>query len=305
MRRARPIAAVCLALAPVLAPAAATDVDSIVEAERAFLKLTREKGTKQASLAVLADDGVIFRPGPVMGKSWWSQSPDPPGLLSWEPVFADVSRGGDLGYTTGPWEFREKSATDAPAAFGQYVTIWSRQPGGAWRIALDTGISHAKPKEARPAGVATPPREAGAPPDPAPPAAADAARDRTALLDLDRGLSVESFGWVADEAIRLYRSEMPPVSGRSGARGTVKSLGGLPATEPIDAVIARSGDLAYTFGTAEQKKPPGADPASETVGYLRIWKRRDRKSAWRLVLDATTPLPPSARPGAPPPSPPG
>jgi len=67
----------------------------------------------------LADDGIIFQPGPVNGKKFWGERPARKGLLSWEPVFADVSRAGDLGYTTGPWEFRPNGREDQPVAFGQ------------------------------------------------------------------------------------------------------------------------------------------------------------------------------------------
>jgi ketosteroid isomerase-like protein len=267
-----------------------------VAAERAFCKVSTEKGTRQAFLAYLADDGIIFRPGPVEGRKWWSERPDPPGVLTWEPAFADVSRAGDLGYTTGPWEFREKSASDPPVAFGQYVTVWRRQPDGSWRVALDTGTSHQKPEGGKPSGISSPSREgAGGAGEGAPPTA-DAARDREALLDLDRSLTVDSYTWIADGAIRLYRSESLPMTGRQAARAALVAQGGVPASRPAGTGISRSGDLAYTYGTAEQRK--AAPRPSESVGYLRIWKRRDRESAWSLVLDVTTPFPPpQSRPG--------
>jgi hypothetical protein len=61
---------------------------------------------------------VVFRPMAVNGKQWYQQRPPSPGRLSWEPIYADISAAGDMGYTTGPWEFR-KNSTDAEAvAFG-------------------------------------------------------------------------------------------------------------------------------------------------------------------------------------------
>src|SRR4051812_320240 len=103
------------------------DLPSLVEAERGFARTSVEKGTREAFLANLADDAVIFHPHPVNGKKWWNDQPVRPGVLSWRPSFAFVSRAGDLGYTTGPWEYRGKSMEDKPVAFGYFVTIWKRQ----------------------------------------------------------------------------------------------------------------------------------------------------------------------------------
>src|SRR5436190_18110221 len=74
-------------------------------------------------------------------KKVWGERAPRKGLLSWEPIFADVSRAGDLGYTTGPWEFRPDGPDDQPVAFGQYFTIWKKQSGGDWKAVLDRGVS--------------------------------------------------------------------------------------------------------------------------------------------------------------------
>src|SRR5438445_12643638 len=84
----------------------------LVESERDFAKTSVAKGTREAFLAYLADDAILFRPHPVPGKKWMQDHPAPPGLLTWEPIFADISRSGDLGYTTGPWEFRKNGPDD-------------------------------------------------------------------------------------------------------------------------------------------------------------------------------------------------
>src|SRR4051794_32833163 len=117
---------------------------ALVEMEHAFAKAAAAKGTRDAFIEFLADDGIIFQPGPVNGKKFWTERQPRKGLLSWEPVFADVSRAGDLGYTTGPWEFRPNGPDDQPAAFGQYFTIWKKQSGGDWKAVLDRGVSTEK-----------------------------------------------------------------------------------------------------------------------------------------------------------------
>ena len=117
---------------------------ALVEMEHAFAKAAATKGTRDAFLEFLADDGIIFQPGPVNGKKFWGERQPRNGLLSWEPIFADVSRAGDLGYTTGPWEFRPNGPDDQPVAFGQYFTIWKKQRDGSWKAVLDRGVSSEK-----------------------------------------------------------------------------------------------------------------------------------------------------------------
>src|SRR4051812_39795762 len=126
------------------------DLQSLVEAERGFAKTSVEKGTREAFLANLADDSVIFHPHPVNGKKWWSEQQARPGILSWRPSFAFVSRAGDMGYTTGPWEYRPKSLEDKPVAFGFFVTIWVRQADGSWKAFLDLGTQNPEPKTPAP-----------------------------------------------------------------------------------------------------------------------------------------------------------
>src|SRR5439155_6164657 len=118
---------------------------AIVEAERAFARAAAVKGRRDAFLEFLADDGIIFQPGPVNGKQFWQARAPRKGLLSWEPVFADVSLAGDLSYTTGPYEFLPNGADDKPIAFGQYFTIWKKQTDGSCKIALDRGTGNHQP----------------------------------------------------------------------------------------------------------------------------------------------------------------
>ena len=64
--------------------------------------------------------------------------------LTWKPTKAEILGHGDLGYTVGSWERRAAPVGQAPATAvtrGNYLTVWKKQPDGAWRIAFDTGSS--------------------------------------------------------------------------------------------------------------------------------------------------------------------
>ena len=51
---------------------------ALVAMERAFAKAAAIKGTRDAFIEFLADDGIIFQPGPVNGKKFWSERPPRP-----------------------------------------------------------------------------------------------------------------------------------------------------------------------------------------------------------------------------------
>jgi ketosteroid isomerase-like protein len=129
----------------IVAASAQTDknVSSLIQSELAFARFASEKGIRNAFLAFLSEDSVLFRPRTVPGKKWMAEQPPPAGLLSWEPSYAEVSGAGDLGFTTGPFTFAS-SAKDPPSSFGQFFSVWEKQSDQTWKVVLDAGINHEK-----------------------------------------------------------------------------------------------------------------------------------------------------------------
>ena len=119
-------------------------LQSLVAAEREFSARSVKHGMKDAFLAYLAEDGVIFRPLPTNGKESWKARENPKGTLIWEPTFAEVSEAGDLGVDSGPWEYHLPDSTQL-ALHGHFVSVWKRAPKGPWRVAADLGVSHGPP----------------------------------------------------------------------------------------------------------------------------------------------------------------
>lgn len=139
-------------------------VRAIVEQERAFSAASVAKSTRDAFMEFLADDSLLFRPGPVPGKMFIRNRPAPPGKLVWAPTFADVASSEDIGYTTGPYEFRKAEMTETPQSWGHYVSIWRKQRDGSWKVEVELAVSHEKfpTAVADVKDVATPPATAGA-----------------------------------------------------------------------------------------------------------------------------------------------
>ena len=134
-------AAILAAGAAVPAPHDDSALDSLIAAERGFAKSAVESGVKPAFAAHLAENGIVFRPGPVNGLRVWQSRPLTDAVLEWAPAYAEVSGAGDLGFTFGPWAFSPHHDA-APVAFGTFVTVWRKQRDGGWKVELDIGASH-------------------------------------------------------------------------------------------------------------------------------------------------------------------
>jgi ketosteroid isomerase-like protein len=288
-----------------VAPAAAqrmdqiNDLKSLVETERAFSRTSEDKGTRESFAEFIAADGILFRPTAVFGKKWMQEHPLPPSTkrpwLSWQPIFAAVSRAGDLGYTTGPWQYKQDINDAKPVAFGNFMTVWRKQADGKWRFALDLGISNPEPP--------------GAPmwqPDNSQPAAgsfkrADPEAARAALLNVDREFSKasadqgarEAFLFYAAKDVRLLRNDHFPFVGKMAAADALAPITAEWTWTPSFAGVSESGDLGYSYGVYELRERSGARTVAERGNYARVWKKVN--DLWKLVVDVADPLPPETK----------
>lgn len=290
-----------LLLIPLLARAASpdlqADLDSLVSAERAFSKTSEEQGIKAAFLAFMAEDSVLFRPGPVLGRPWTEERPAPPGLLTWYPIKADIAKSGELGYTTGPWELRPKGKDDPEVRHGNYVTVWRKREDGSWKMVTDIGNVNPKPTSVETGSLRLDPAEIQSREGAESPQAAEAsvlAADRAFNAEAQhKGVSAAYAQTLADDS-RLLRNGFFPLAGKEAIRSHLASQNTRMSWVPAQAGTSLSGDLGYTYGSYEQAP---ADPAGEPEKghYLRIWKKQTG-GAWKLVLDILNPLPPPPAP---------
>jgi ketosteroid isomerase-like protein len=264
---------------------------AMIETEREFSRTSVAKGIREAFIANLADDATMFTPHPVAAKKWMMEQPAQPGLLTWEPVFADMSRAGDLGYTTGPWEFRKNGPNDKEVAHGNFITVWKKQSDGAWKAVVDIGINN-PPPVTKPAVLESPAIQSKYA---AENKRVDIESERAALMDVDREFSKSSAtrgtvaaydSYLLDEA-RVFRNDVFPLKGKEAARGVLSAQSGRLTWQPAKADVSIAGDLGYTFGTAELKTA-GSDK-TEYRNYMRVWKKQS--GAWKVVLDVMKPAP--------------
>ena len=117
-------------------------IKGLVNAENQFAFFTASHTVKEGFLNYMDSTGVIFRQGNEMN-AWeaYQKQKAGQGILSWEPAFAVISASGDLGTTTGPYEFRPK-AGDTVVGRGIYTSIWHFNQRGEWKNLVDLGVSY-------------------------------------------------------------------------------------------------------------------------------------------------------------------
>jgi ketosteroid isomerase-like protein len=268
------------------------ELKTLVDTERAFSRMSEEKGIRESFTEFIAEDGILFRPTPVKGKQWMREHPLPPSttrpLLTWQPMFAGISRAGDMGYTTGPWQYKNDIKDAKPSAFGNFMTVWKKQANGEWKFAVDLGVSHPEPKT--PSSLTFGPGTVGRFKK------IDLAAARAALLNQERQFSkasaergaVEAFLSKADVQVRLFRNNQTPFVGRKAAASALTPLSLEWTWTPTFADVSTSGDLGYSYGIY-QLRHKKSQAISETGNYLRVWKKVTGR--WRVVIDVADPLP--------------
>lgn len=119
----------------------------LMSVDRAFSELSAQKGMKIAFIEYLDSNGVLLRPNnlPIIGANaidYLIQQDDAGYTLTWNPVHAEVSMSGDLGFTYGEYaiqlysnEQRKKADT---IMYGTYTSSWKKQQDDKWKLLLHT-----------------------------------------------------------------------------------------------------------------------------------------------------------------------
>jgi len=120
-------------------------IDKLVATEKSFAATSKEQNTKIAFISFLDSNCIGYRNGEQVNLfEEYSKLKQDSSKLTWAPEFAVISSSGDLGATTGPWEYRQSSLKDTPVAHGHFTTIWKKNDKGEWKAVFDMGIGYAQ-----------------------------------------------------------------------------------------------------------------------------------------------------------------
>jgi ketosteroid isomerase-like protein len=276
----RAIKTLCLIIFACISVAGQSDLQKLVDTEHAFAKLAAERGNRTAFLAFMADDALAFVPDRTSAKTFWSARGESKALLSWAPNYADVSSSGIIGYTTGNWEFRAKGQSDGPSAFGEFVTIWVRQPDGKYKWVVDIGIDHEKPASystdwTTSKVVTKDPNERNT-------SAADSASGFYSTM-AEHGIR-KAYETFAVDDLRAFRENANPFVGKKMFLSSLKKEKAVWSFSKKSTFFG-SADIAYSTNTYT-KTIDGK--ITEKGNVVQIWKLIRGK--WRIVLDIFKPV---------------
>ena len=264
------------------------DPDILIQNERKFSEAVAKDGMSSGFIQFLSQDGVLYAPMAVNGIELHEANPNDSRLLMWQPIYAELSANGRMGWTTGPWEFKNASGDSQKSRFGHYVSVWKIQSDSTWKVELDIGVAHElvqlpKDKPALRVLASLERTESGHEAD-------NLARLRQ--IEQEFSSDVESLGlsaaydrW-ADDDIRYYRSGELPFRSYDSVLSISAPLAGRLTWELMFASISDCGSMGYTrgVGTSEENE------SLSKFNFVHIW-RQAQQGGWKLALDINTPLP--------------
>ncbi|MCI0339284.1 MAG: nuclear transport factor 2 family protein [Acidobacteria bacterium] len=268
-------------------------LSSLVDAERAFAKLSVEKGVREAFMTYFAEDGINFQPHPTITIENYRKNAGPPipppVTLNWAPIYGDVSQAGDLGYNTGPYVLEDNRAEKKSIVHGLFFSVWKKQADGNWRVIVDMGVPLEHPFATLDSQYQPAPQWKTAESK----RTEDVKRMNDSLLRADRSFFTQAKSvnaapawqqFLSDDA-RICRRRTTPVIGKDALNEWIDKQNFVLTGEPIKADVSQSADLGYSYGKYEIK----SRTRTEKGYYVRVWKR-DAKGQWRIVFDVSNPL---------------
>jgi len=247
-----------------------SNTKSLMETELAFSKRCVEVGISPSFLEYFTDDGIVFRPQPESSKKVYTER-NPKGVLNWWPVFADVSFSGDMGISTGPWEYHRAQLSDPILAYGYFVSVWKKQKDGSWKVAIDLGIDTPEVIKRDSLIYTGSPKITGG-------------NFKNDVMDFDRKFSetysVQSYEKNLSDQVRFYRNNLFPMTQNSEILSYLNQNETEMTFKPMEFSVSNSNDMGYTYGSVEKKN--GKEISSGY--YVKIWKRNSEGN-WKLVID--------------------
>jgi ketosteroid isomerase-like protein len=253
------------------------ELQKIIQTEKAFAQASIDKGTKNAFLEFLSKESIIFdKSMPVNGLEHW-QNLDFKGVITWQPIIAEITGSFDLGYTVGNYQQHNTSAEDKPSSFGSFVTLWKKQADNSWKVAIDMGVPHDevisnttniteiypvfKPYELKNQMVLA---------------------ERMVFMNdhfywKNAKNSLNPFEPHLAQNVRIYRRNLKPVIGKENAKVFLKKTydKNLVYTG-LKAISSNAGDLVCVYGVISGGGKSGT--------YFRIYKQ-EAKDAWKIVVE--------------------
>lgn len=264
-------AALLAGCATVEEPSPAASAIAIITAEREFAADAAVRGWAAAFRRYAAPDATTLSPEPVNAQENLAQfEGDGETTLDWRPAYAGVSRSGDFGFTTGPFQFRGREGIVA-----HYFTVWRRQPDGSWKWIFDAGTGVVDPGPIIALDAVLPEL----------PIAETGSRSALPEVRLLEGqiLDAEALAVRLSADARVNRPGAPPAIGGEASAALALSWSGVRYGGLIRMDVSNAGDMIFALGNVSWRE----GETDRNGHFARIWQHRPE--GWRVVFDEIVP----------------
>jgi ketosteroid isomerase-like protein len=246
-------------------------IGQLIQAEKDFAAYSVANNTRAAFLKYLDSTGVVFENGKaVNGIEAWNKKDVRPGVLNWHPQFAEISGSGNLGYTTGPWTFQQKTTTDSIIARGQYATVWQLDNMGNWKFIVDLGVNGLPSTDMKEVLEINAPRISSSPID-----LKSMVMAEEAFISQFNKDKFSAYNHYLSEHAILNRNGYLPTTNANDQKNSITDTPGELMFKPDHSGISTSGDLGFVYGSSSIK--------DKTENYLRVWRKE--KKGWKIAME--------------------
>lgn len=258
---------------------------SLLQGDKAFQSDLINRGQRLAFLDVLSENSLVFRPEVTDGISYYLKSNKFQGTLTWEAAWAEISKDGYFGYTTGPYRY----LIDDTTHYGEYLSIWLKDPFKTkWKLFVNGGTRHGKPTFPK-VSVSYPAVST----DPYPtiyPGLIEQSKDILLSTDIlfstlmsTRSQSEAYEDYLTPDARWLEDGQFP-VKGRDSILYNMSLHKGYLVLRPSASFVCYSNDMGFTHGTGDFVDINRKTHRDKKFSYLRIWRLAE-DGLWRIALE--------------------
>ena len=246
-------------------------IDSMVKAERNFAKTSLVASTKEAFVKFIDTSGMVFEKGKfVNGFELYSKSERRPGILTWEPEYAEICSSDDFGYTTGPWKYYANTLKDDPLAKGHFVTVWHLNNNGEWKFLIDFGINYNLKRKKMALKKVTLAQN-----EPKKNFEQSIKEAEENFIQSYKAQGKKAYSLFLSSNSRLNHAGYLPALISTDRKALIDSLPANITYTVIGFGSSPKNDLGYVYGTA--------DIGDKHDGYLRIWRREE--DGWKIAVE--------------------
>jgi uncharacterized protein DUF4440 len=244
-------------------------INGMIQTERNFANTATALSTKDAFIKYIDSSGIVYEKGkPVNGLEAYTKSERRPGILNWEPEYAEITATNDFGYTTGPWKYYANGLKEDPVANGYFITVWHLTKNG-WKFLIDFGItcSAQKKKVTLKKKIGAKSQAIGNEQLPA--------EVETKFIQAYAAQGAPAYATFLSSQSRINYSGFLPATNAGEQKALLDSLPRNITYTVLGSGIAPSTDLGYIYGSAVIN--------GKQDGYLRIWRKE--KDGWKIAVE--------------------